>query len=249
MSFFVLAIACVAGIVFLLSKPSHEPRIYLWAWERPEDLRFLESNKDDVVVVYYAGDVVIQNGRMEIQSRRNPLFLPSDIKKMPVIRIDNFENAGALDSGRIKDIADFIFFQCSQANISGCQIDFDASFMEREKYKQLIDSVRSKILQNIPLSITALVSWCHEFSWMDDLDTDFAVPMFYRMGADAAQIRGGIVGETFMKAKKCQRAIGVSTDEPLPDAKFLRGKDIFLFNPEPWTKESFDAEVKRVSVV
>ncbi len=245
----VLFSTVAACVVFLLLRQEREPRIYLWAWERPEDLRFLETSKEKVTVVYYAGDVVIQNGQMEIQSRRNSLSLPSGIKKIPVVRIDNFGNAGMLDGGRIKDIADFIIFQCSQADISGCQIDFDASVLEREKYKQLVADIKSKIPSNIQLSITALVSWCHTFSWLDELDIVFAVPMFYRMGPDATLIRSGNVGETFMKAKKCKRAIGVSTDEPVPDKKFLRDRDIYLFNPEPWTKESFDAEVKRVSVV
>ena len=243
----VILILAVLGCFALLLFCHHDQKIYVWAWERPEDLRFLGKDKDSVVIVYYAGDVVIENGGMEITPRRNRLILPQDVPIIPLVRIDNFDNAEVLDDQRLGDIKKFIVQICSITGISGCQIDFDVLSSERAFYTRLISEVKKEISPNIPLSITALVSWCDKHSWLDETEIDFAVPMFYRLGPDSMQIQTGRVGSTFLKSEKCQSAIGISTDEQLPRKTYLQGKDTYFFNPEPWTEESFIFEKNAIT--
>lgn len=234
-----------AGLGAILLSVFKQPKnnIYVWAWERPEDLRFLENNTDKITVVYYAGDVIIQNGGMDIEPRRNKLFLPAGVSVMPLVRIDNFDNVDALTEERMQTIQGFIARICTVSGISGCQIDFDATVSERPIYAKLIAGVKKEIPTSIPLSITALVSWCDTFSWLDDTAIDYAVPMFYRLGSDREQIQNDRVGQTFMKSKKCQSAVGISTDEKIPNKKYRQGRDVYFFNPQPWTKEVFIQEV------
>lgn len=208
----------------------------VWAWERNENLTFLDS---DTIVAYYAGSVIIKDGRMSISKRVRTLKILTDTKVIPVVRIDNFETAEYLTPWRTKDIEDFIISSCDQEQVVGCQIDFDAKTSERPAYVSIISSVRDRLPKNVPLSITALVSWCDKGSWMNDAKIDFAVPMFYRLGADESIIRNGYTGKTFMGSPKCAEAIGISTDEPFPKEKYIKGRDIYIFNPNPWNEQEF----------
>lgn len=242
LSVVIITALIIFGSYSLLLLHNHNQKIYVWAWERPEDLRFLGKYKNNIVIVYYAGDVVIKKGGMEITPRRNKLLLPQDVSTIPLIRIDNFDKANILDSRRLEDIKKFIVQVCSITGILGCQIDFDALTSEYPFYTKLISEVKKEIPPNIPLSITALVSWCDKYSWLDKTEIDFAVPMFYRLGPDSAQIQNGRVGETFLKSGKCQNAIGIATDEQIPRKDYLRGKEAYFFNPQPWTEQSFTIE-------
>ncbi|MBP9867143.1 MAG: hypothetical protein KBC41_03660 [Candidatus Pacebacteria bacterium] len=214
-------------------------KIIIWVWERNENLTFLNR---DTVVAYYAGSVILENGRMVISKRVQPLKLNSDTEIIPVIRIDNFDTVKELTAPRMKQVEDFIIQTCDQNLVVGCQIDFDVKSSERDVYKVLISSVRERLPKNLPLSMTALVSWCDTYSWINDTKIDFAVPMFYRLGSDEQMIRGGYTGKTFMESPKCSSAIGVTTDEPIPKAKYIGNRDIYIFNPHSWT----ESELKRI---
>lgn len=218
-------------------------KIIVWAWERNENLTFLDS---DTVVAYYAGSVIIKDGRMAVSKRVRTLKILEDTKVIPVVRIDNFDTAEEITPWRMKDIEDFIINSCDQKLVVGCQIDFDVKTSERTAYMSIISSVRDRLSKNIPLSITALVSWCDKSSWMNDAQIDFAVPMFYRLGADESTIRGGYTGKTFMGSPKCAGAIGISTDEPLPKEKYIGGRDIYIFNPNSWDEQEFRSIIKKM---
>ncbi len=231
-------------LIFVLSFFSfHKNKIIIWSWERNEDLTFLNRN---VFVSYYAGSVILKNGRMSISERTQPLKLNSDTKVIPVVRIDNFDNAEDLTAQRIQSIGDFIIEMCNREQVVGCQIDFDAKTSEKPAYTSLISLVRDKLPKNIPLSITALVSWCDKYSWINDTKIDFAIPMFYRLGPDKNSIRNGYTGQTFMKSSKCANSIGISTDEPLPMRKYIGNRDIYVFNPNSWNEEGFERIIRAI---
>ena len=62
------------------------------------------------------------------------------------------------------------------------QIDFDAADSERDVYRRLLARVRAVLPRTVPLSMTALASWCVGDTWLDGLPVDEAVPMLFRMG-------------------------------------------------------------------
>ena len=213
--------------------------IYIWAWERPEDFSFLAHSRDNLTIIYYAGGIVIRDGKLKITERLNHLVIPANLKNMPIIRIDNFDGPESLTDEKLAQITNFIINICSNKDIVGCQVDFDVTSSLREKYKILLASVKNKIPSTTSLSITALVSWCDKFSWLNKTNIDFAVPMFYRLGDDREKIDHDYIGETFMKSPKCKNAIGVSLDEPLQNKKYISGRDIYFFNPNSWSEQSY----------
>jgi hypothetical protein len=229
----------VIFVVIVAILGYHKNKIYVWAWERPEDLRFLSNIKNSNNVVYYAGGIVIKNGQLDIQPRINSLLIAQGARLTPVVRIDNFDKSSVFTDQLLQKIENFIVTVCQRPDIVGCQVDFDARTSEYISYTKLLNSIKKRLPENVPLSITALVSWCDKFSWLNDTSINFAVPMFYRLGPDKERIQNDNVGSTFMKSPKCQSAVGLSTDEVFPNRKYIKGKDIYLFNPQSWTKENF----------
>ena len=149
----------------------------LWAWERPSDLRAIAP---DVGVAFLAQTITIDEQRIAITPRRWPLkVLPATMLsavtriEMPVTR--SVED----DESRIaKAIADTARFP----GVAAVQIDFDATLSQRHLYRRLIEDVRRRIDQRVPLSITALASWCVGDRWLDGLPIDEAVPMLFQLG-------------------------------------------------------------------
>ena len=128
--------------------------------------------------------------------------------------------------------------------VSSLQIDLDATRSQHDFYRALISDVRQRLPASMPLSITALGSWCMGDDWMSGLPITEAVPMLFRMGADRADIMQSLaLGEDF-REPLCRSSVGVSTDEPWP-APMLR-RHVYVFHPRTWTAESFAAVQRRL---
>lgn len=224
-------------------KINHSPKIFLWVWERPENLLFIDYK---IGIAFYAGTITFYNSEVIFKPRLQPLAMSPKLSVMPVIRIVNEEKDNQLNNNQLSKAVELIVKICSQDKVSGCQIDFDVKSSEIDFYKNLILKTRNSLSKSIPLSITTLVSWCYTGSWLDNLPVDEAVPMFFRLGTDEYLIRQDLVGESFMKARNCQQAIGISVDEPLPQAKYLKNRRIYIFNPHSWTPEDFSNIIKEL---
>jgi hypothetical protein len=115
------------------------------------------------------------------------------------------------------------------------QIDFDAAESERAVYRALVLAVRAALGPDVPLSITALASWCAQDRWMDGLPVDEAVPMLFRMGP-LNEPYAGLARSTSTAAPECRGALGTSLDEPLHVR--AAGRRVYVFNAAPWTPAS-----------
>jgi len=208
------------------------PRIMLWAWERPEDLRFIDPAK--IGVAYLAGTVTLQQDRAEWRPRMQPLRIPPNTKLMAVVRV---ESSGALGGGAGQS-AEWISQASRNAGVSALQIDYDARLSERAFYRELVNHVRAGIPHAMPLTITALVSWCVSDTWISDLPIDAAVPMFFRMGSEKR------MRQAKLRSPLCAANTGISTDELEPVKLAHR---VFLFNPHPWTEGNLQAAVYEVN--
>ena len=84
---------------------------------------------------------------------------------------------------------------------------------------------------DLPLSITALASWCSWDSWIRGLPVDEAVPMMFRMEPDHR--RAPAATEDFqIREPLCRTSTGISTDERWPSN--LAGKRIYVFPDHGW---------------
>jgi hypothetical protein len=210
------------------------PHVMLWAWERHEDLRFIDPQK--VGVAYLAGTLHLSGDRIVMLPRMQPLMVPRDTVVIAVIRIEADRLSAPTMSARQRADAARAIARTAKYSPAGIQIDFDATRSQRAFYRDLLADLRSRLPPSMPLSITALASWCIYDDWIADLPVDEAVPMLFRMGTDSVAIdeylrRGG----DFVPALG-RYSVGIATDEP--PRSIPAGRRVYIFSPHAWTGES-----------
>jgi len=197
------------------------PRLVLWAWERPVDLRALPP---DVGVAFLAQTVTATAAGHVVLPRRQPLQVSP---VTPLIAVTRIEMPGGEPSAPVDEIARAIASTAGLPRVAAIQVDFDATFSQRPMYRQLLHAVRRELPHDMPLSMTALASWCMQDTWLGDLPIDEAVPMLFRMGpAEGA-------APLHLREPACDGTIGTSLDEPLRAA--IQGRRVYVFNSQRWT--------------
>ncbi len=217
------------------AKLSRLPSLVLWAWERPEKLSFVDPTK--VGVAYLAKTVYLRNDRVVSRPRMQSLILPPGMKVIAVIRIEtNRTERAQLTTAQVEKTASEVAGLAQLPNVAAVQIDFDATISEREFYRTLLTLVREKLPSSMPLSITALASWCSGDNWLTGQPVDEAVPMLFRLGVESQRIASRLKsGEVF--PAPCHTAAGISTDEPITLPPVQR---VYVFNPKAWSQASFN---------
>ena len=222
----------------MASRMDQIPRVVLWAWERPTNLRFI--NPGDIGVAFLARTIRLRSNEVRIRPRLQPLNLPEGARVIAVARVETDSvNKPELSDQQEQKLAVAIAEMARLPGVSHIQIDFDATRTERKFYRDVIVEVRRRLPDTVSLSITALASWCIYDDWLSDLPIDEAVPMLFRMAADGKQIANRLdAGEDFT-APPCRSSYGISTDEPRSNLSAARR--LYVFNPDPWTEESVRA--------
>jgi hypothetical protein len=229
-------------------KMAELPKLFFWAWERPEDLRFLESKNAGVAFLAKTIYVPAQNedqrkdvgGSVFLRPRLQPLLVAPQTPLIAVVRIETRASrqlasnvAGSLQSTsqlpftphQNQRLVDEVADLQKLPNVRAIQIDFDATVSERVSYSTLLKDVRGKLPASLSLSITALASWCIGDAWLAQLppDTiDEAVPMLFRMGPDTGDVAKFLRSGDEFRAPACQSSLGLSTDESLSNG-LLKG--------------------------
>ena len=229
------AIACLVAIVLLWPRPADPlpgfPRVFLWAWERPENLEFLDAHSTGVA--FLARTVCLRGGAVSVRPRLNPLRYTPGAVLMAVVRVEPqdatlppVEAASAAIAGA-----------AAIPGVRALQVDFDATRSQRPFYRALLADLRGRVPLSMPLSITALTSWCQSDGWIAGLPVAEAVPMLFRMGPGERPAR------TF-RPPLCRSSAGVSTDEPLREPP--SAARLYIFNPRPWTAATYRAALREI---
>jgi hypothetical protein len=221
-----LSLSPAGAVVERPQPPNGLPRLMLWAWERPTDLRALDA---DIGVAFLAQTLIVRNGAVAVAPRRNPLRVSAHT---PLVAVTRIESGDALAPAMVATMAAAIAGTTSLPRVRGVQIDFDATESERPLYRTLVQQVRQAAGPGVPLSITALASWCAQDRWMSGLPVDEAVPMLFRMGPlHAPYVR--LARSPSAAAAECRGALGTSLDEPLHVR--AAGRRVYVFTASPWT--------------
>ncbi len=210
------------------------PRTVIWAWERPEDLRFLAGR--DAGVAFLAATVRLSGDAAHVVRRRQPLLVDETTPVMAVVRVEISRGRRAALSGSQREAVVAAALSAARLpRVSAVQIDGDATLSERKFFRAVLTELRGRLDQRLGLSFTALASWCVGDRWLEALRVDEVVPMLFQMGPDAAAIRARATADGF--ATECRAATGLATDEP-----FVRtfGR-VYLFSAVGWTEPRFEA--------
>ncbi|CAN5788380.1 hypothetical protein BH20ACI4_BH20ACI4_12460 [soil metagenome] len=216
------------------------PSKILWAWERPEDLMFLETDKFGVA--FLAQTLVLQNEQVVFRPRRQPLEIPAGTYLIAVTRIETVKEQNKrpkLSDEQKKEVVSLVNKTLALPDVRGVQIDFDVVVSEREFYRSVVNELKSNLPENISLTITSLASWCVGDSWFNDLPIDEAVPMAFRMGADDERIRSFLSNGNDWREPLCRGSYGISLDEQLK-MNFKSNRRFYYFNAKPWKKSDLE---------
>src|SRR5712692_11060495 len=213
----------------------HFPSIILWAWERPEDLEFLDARR--YAVAFLAQTLTLRGEDIVFSPRHQPLKVSPDMELIAVTRVESQKTTGqraALTAMQRERLVALVLKTRELNRVAAIQVDFDAVSSERDFYRVLLRELRGKLPDDVPLSITALASFCVGDRWLNDLPVDEAVPMIFRMGADDRSIRNLLSSGEDFREPLCQKSYGIAVDEPL-EMKFDASRRLYVFNDRSWT--------------
>ncbi len=244
----ILLLAFLCSLFFACSnktqnnpKPNNEmPQKILWAWERAEDLRFIDVK--EFGVAFLAQTLFLEGDETVYKPRRQPLELAPETFLIAVTRIETSKDSAkraALSDEQRKKVAGFIKKTLELPNIKAIQIDFDVVVSERGFYRNLVNDLKKELPENFPLTITALASWCVGDAWFNDFPVDEAVPMAFVMGADSQTIRDFLAKENDWREPLCRGSYGISIDEPLR-VNFKPNRRFYYFKSKAWEKSDLE---------
>lgn len=207
------------------------PRVVLWAWERREDLSFIDPRQ--IAVAYLDRTLELSADTVVVRPRLEPLMVPAQTVLIPLARVEiDWRLPPSLSAAQRSEVSTVIAAMAA-ASPRAIQIDFDATRSQRAFYRDLLADVRGRLPDSTALSITALASWCMDDGWVARLPVDEIVPMLYRMGPDAQEIISYLRGRGECVPALAGFSVGLSTDEHL--AGLAAGKRTYLFSPHAWT--------------
>ena len=232
--------SCRQKTEFYPTSNKEMPAKILWAWERPEDLRFLDTKKFGVA--FLAQTLYLQNDTVDFRPRRQPLQIAPETYLIAVTRIETDKrnsNRTALSDNQKEKIVSLIKKTLELSNVKAVQIDFDALVSERDFYHGVVRELKNNLPENTPLTITALASWCVGDAWFGDFPVDEAVPMIFDMGADDGAIRDFLAKDEDWREPLCRKSYGIAADEPL-NVNFKQNRRFFYFKSRAWEKSDLD---------
>ena len=212
------------------------PPLMLWAWDRNDDLRFIDTA--DTGVALLAATVTLRGDGVALEPRRNPLALPDGVRRVAVVHVETDRALPPTLSGaQLRRFVDTLAAVGDAFPHHVLQVDFEAVASQRAF---LIDAVAA-LRQRRPgaaISVTAFASWCFNESWTARLAADEVVPMLFRMGYDGRRLRAHLQSGRDFRGGECRLSLGVATDE-LP-AVLPSGRRIYVFNPRRWSAETYN---------
>jgi hypothetical protein len=132
------------------------------------------------------------------------------------------------------------------ATVAALQVDFDARQSQREWYAGVLRRVRVLMPADMPLSITALASWCsYDGAWLRALPVDEAVPMLFRMEPDRRRgsMGGGWgAGDYALREPLCMGSVGISTREVWPPD--MQSRRVYVFSDRGWSRDGLQETVR-----
>ncbi|WP_296596957.1 hypothetical protein [Phenylobacterium sp.] len=230
-----LGLACAAG------RAAAQP-LTLWAWERPEDLRFAPADAD---IAVQTGFIELSGERLIVRGRRHPLAAPADRVTTAVVHVQvDPRRELAWRSERAEQVAAAVLRLGARPGVRRLQVDFEVRASQRPILLALLQAVRAGLPAGTTLSMTALASWCETEGWLADAPVDEVVPMLFRMGPGGGRLKAKLAAGGDFADPRCRSALAISTDTPV---RAPAGRRVYLFSPRSWTASDFERVKERVA--
>jgi len=218
-----------------VARADPPPALMLWAWEHPEDLRFLPPN---VGVAYLRATVDVRPTGVRVAPRRQPLRVRDETYVMAVVRVEARPRGMTLTDATRARIVEALTEAAGAPGVRAVQIDFDVGASQRGFYQVLLADARRALGAGAWLSMTALASWCEGDAWLDAsaLPVDEVVPMVFSMGADREAVRRALRARRTFRSRACRGSVGWAAGEPTVPLRGVARR--YVFNARPWTPDA-----------
>lgn len=217
--------------------------LVLWAWERPEDLRFLDGEAE---VAVQTGFIALKGDRLEARGRRFPLHVARPPATAVVhVEIDHSQPLRWTPALRARLSAAMLHHAGAIPGVRRVQVDFEVRASERPILLDVLRDVRRGLPRGTLLSMTALASWCDTESWLERAPVDEIVPMLFRMGREGEELKRRLAAGGDFRNARCRAALAVATDSPI--VRVPPGRRVYLFNPRSWTEKEFEGVRQQVA--
>ena len=209
--------------------------LILWAWERPEDLRFAAGRAE---VAVQTGFLSIDGATILSRGRRHPLKV-DEAPTTNVVHVQ-IEPDRPLDWTPLlrRQVSAAILHYALVAPARRVQIDFEVRASQRGVLLQTLSDVRHALPAGTILSMTALASWCETESWLDAAPVDEIVPMLFRMQRGEETIRRRLAAGGDFRNPRCRTALAIAADSP--PVRAPAGRRVYLFDPRSWSAAAFE---------
>lgn len=224
----------IVALAACRSAPPPPPKLIVWAWERPEDLRFAGP---DIEVAALTGFLEISATGLSARGRRLPLKVsrPPDIA---VVHVEILDGAPVDWTPALRrQVSATVLHYAQVVTARRVQLDFEVKASERQMLLDVVGDVRRALPRGTFLSMTALASWCETETWLNAAPVDEIVPMLFRMQPRGEAIKERLAKGGDLRNPRCRAALGVSTDSSIERAP--PGRRVYLFNPGSWTVDDF----------
>lgn len=140
------------------------PNQIVWAWQRPEDLRWLPAN---VGVAYVETSITLEKNHVYLQPRQHSLMVRHENAIIPVVHVDaSWRQPPDLSLAQQKVIVDALVLAAQRGNSHVVQLDFEVRRSQRAFLAGVVKKARLRLPKDTALSMTALASWCAGDHWM-----------------------------------------------------------------------------------
>lgn len=236
----------------VVAQASHRtvllPRLNVWAWERDEDLSYIDPSK--IKVAYFAGNIYVQGSNVRFRPRTQKLKVPQRAQTIPVFRIESIRSDGSIPELSAaafvaKTIAKTLNKSSKQERT--VQIDFDALEDERPFYKALLRDLRAEIPRDTKISVTALASWLLADKWLERGSADETVAMLFSIGPERNDVLSRLSKQALSNGADIPLSIGISASEADTNKILLQtdvlgnNRNIYIFSSRPWTEQRLRA--------
>ena len=214
----------------------------LWAWERPEDLRFIDTGQFGVA--FLAQTIYLEKDIVAPKPRRQPLEVAPGTYMVAVTRIETNKDGAmrpTFSPETAGKVVSLIKTTLSLPDVKGVQLDFDAVVSERSFYRSVMGELRKQTPDGVTLTMTSLASWCTGDAWFNDFPVDEAVPMAFQMGADEEKIKTYLRNGNDWNEPLCRGSYGISVDDQFK-IEFKPGRRIYYFKNSAWR----EADIERL---
>ncbi|NRR29438.1 hypothetical protein HSX11_04485 [Oxalobacteraceae bacterium] len=202
-----------------------------WLWDEAE----LPSwSAQDAAILHQ--HILLSGATARIRPRMRQPLLPAGMRVTPVLHVElstvhppqKLESRRALLIGAMQRAA-------AASNSGWVQLDMEAKPSQRLFYLSLVRDLRAALPSQIKLSVTALTWWCRAPGWLDELDADEVVPMFFRMGRDSAALRTIIEHSPALLHARCRSgSAGFSPQEAFAPQVAARYTRRYWFDQHAW---------------